>query len=139
MNNKKLVQILAVIFIVWGVLALLGSLFLALGVGPASFFISEISNSVEIGALAGGIIALTVIITLIVGALYLSTGIGLWKFKSWARILAIILSVLNLFSFPIGTILGICGLVILFMKDTKALFRGRSRVEKSTPAKKRKR
>jgi fructose-specific phosphotransferase system IIC component len=55
---------------------------------------------------------------------YIVAGYGLLKYKSWARILAIILAILNLILFPIGTALGIYTLVIMFNDETKALFRG---------------
>ena len=55
---------------------------------------------------------------------YVAAGYGLLKYKSWARILAIILAILNLFLFPIGTALGIYTLVIMFNEETKVLFRG---------------
>ena len=51
-------------------------------------------------------------------------GVGLLKFRPWARILAIILAIINLFLFPIGTALGIYTLIIMFNDETKALFRG---------------
>jgi len=60
---------------------------------------------------------------------YALAGYGLLKYKSWARILAIILAILNLILFPIGTALGIYTLVIMFNEETKTLFRG-----ESTPA-----
>ncbi len=46
-------------------------------------------------------------------ALYGGTGYGLLQQQSWSRIAAIVLSVLLLCSFPIGTIIG--GVVIYFM------------------------
>lgn len=49
-------------------------------------------------------------------------GIGLWRFKRWARIAGIILGILSLVSFPFGTAFGIYAMVILFRKDTEALF-----------------
>jgi hypothetical protein len=55
---------------------------------------------------------------------YVLTGYGLLKYKSWARILAIILAILNLILFPIGTALGIYTLVIMFNEEVKALFKG---------------
>ena len=60
---------------------------------------------------------------------YVAAGYGLLKYKSWARILAIILAILNLILFPIGTLTGIYTLVIMFNKETVALFRG-----EATPA-----
>ena len=57
---------------------------------------------------------------------YILAGFGLIKYKSWARILAIILAILNLILFPIGTALGIYTLVIMFNDEAEALFRGES-------------
>ena len=54
---------------------------------------------------------------------YVLAGYGLLKYKSWARILAIILAILNLILFPIGTALGIYTLVIMFNEEANALFR----------------
>ena len=56
-------------------------------------------------------------------------GYGLLNYKSWARILAIILAILNLCLFPIGTALGIYTLVVMFNQETEALFKS-----ESTPA-----
>ena len=55
---------------------------------------------------------------------YALAGYGLLNYKSWARILAIILAILNLILFPIGTALGIYTLVIMFNEEAKALFNG---------------
>jgi len=57
---------------------------------------------------------------------YILAGFGLLKYMSWARILAIILAILNLILFPIGTALGIYTLVIMFNDEAEALFRGES-------------
>ncbi|MDX1583948.1 MAG: hypothetical protein R3338_10150 [Thermoanaerobaculia bacterium] len=53
-------------------------------------------------------------------------GIGLLKFRPWARILAIVLGILNLFNVPFGTILGIYTIVILMRDDVAESFRARS-------------
>jgi hypothetical protein len=53
---------------------------------------------------------------------YAVAGYGLLKYKSWARILAIILAILNLILFPIGTLIGIYTLWVMFNDETKALF-----------------
>jgi hypothetical protein len=49
-------------------------------------------------------------------------GWGMLKFRPWARILMLIISVLNLLHFPIGTAVGIYGLIILLNDETKRLF-----------------
>ncbi len=53
---------------------------------------------------------------------YILAGYGLLKYKSWARILAIILALLNLILFPIGTLIGIYTLWAMFNDETEALF-----------------
>jgi hypothetical protein len=49
-------------------------------------------------------------------------GIGLLKFRPWARIMAIILGVLHLLSFPFGTALGVYTLVVLLHAEAPAIF-----------------
>lgn len=53
-----------------------------------------------------------------------AAGLGLLQYKSWARILAIILGILNLILFPIGTAVGIYTLIIMFNEEAKAQFNG---------------
>jgi len=55
---------------------------------------------------------------------YTIAGYGLLNYKSWARILAIILAILNLILFPIGTAIGIYTLVIMFNNEAEQLFNG---------------
>ncbi len=50
-------------------------------------------------------------------------GIYLLKYENWARILVIILGILNLFNFPFGTVLGIYTLYVLLNDETVRLFR----------------
>lgn len=49
-------------------------------------------------------------------------GIGLLKFRPWARILAIIIGVLHLLSFPFGTALGVYTLYVLLNAEAPAIF-----------------
>jgi hypothetical protein len=49
-------------------------------------------------------------------------GIGLLKFKPWARILTIVLSALNLMNIPFGTILGVYGLWVMLSDEGSRLF-----------------
>jgi hypothetical protein len=53
----------------------------------------------------------------------LIAGIGLLRYKNWARHMIIILSVLNLLNFPLGTLLGIYSLWVTTHGGTKALTR----------------
>lgn len=47
---------------------------------------------------------------------------GLLHYRPWARILAIILGVLHIFSFPFGTALGVYTLWVLLSAETQPLF-----------------
>ena len=57
----------------------------------------------------------------VIGIPSLIAGIGLLKRKGWARILSIILAILALPSFPIGTTAGIYTLWVLTQKETEKL------------------
>lgn len=49
-------------------------------------------------------------------------GVGLLKRKEWARILVLILSVLNLFNFPVGTAVGVYSIWALVQPEAIAEF-----------------
>ena len=49
-------------------------------------------------------------------------GIGLFRFRPWARIGGIVLCIFDLIWIPFGTIVGVYGLWVLFSKDTERLF-----------------
>ena len=50
-------------------------------------------------------------------------GYGLLQFRPWARVLTMVLSVLNLMNFPLGTAVGVYGLWVMLSEDTEPLFR----------------
>jgi len=50
------------------------------------------------------------------------TAYGLWNGKGWARMIAIVLAIIQLINIPIGTIIGIIILIYLFKDDVKAYF-----------------
>jgi uncharacterized membrane protein len=49
-------------------------------------------------------------------------GIGLYNRKEWARILTIILSILQLFNIPLGTALGVYSLYVLTQPEVLSKF-----------------
>lgn len=61
---------------------------------------------------------------LLLGAAGLAAGWGLWHRQGWARILALILGILALLHFPLGTALGIYTLWVLFPRDAATEFAG---------------
>src|SRR5262245_64702806 len=106
------VRVLGVIYIALGVLGLMGAALMLIGFGGAAGIISASADPDE-AALALPI--LSIVGTALVIFLFafslpsIITGIGLLYFKSWARILGIVLSAVSLLGFPWVTILGIYG------------------------------
>jgi hypothetical protein len=119
------VKVLGVLFIALSALGLLAALFLGLLFGTASGLVglradaNDAAIALPIIGLAGTMLVVFLIALSVPG---LVAGLGLLKFRPWARILAIVMSVINLIHIPLGTIVGIYGLWVLFNKDTETLF-----------------
>jgi len=94
---------------------------LAIGIiAIAVFAFPEAVEDADTGALFGLSIATIVLLALI--SLSVLAGIGLIKGKSWGRTLAIVNAVLDLFSIPIGTTIGVLTLIYLFRQEVKEYF-----------------
>jgi hypothetical protein len=120
------VKILGVLNIVWGAMGALGGLVLlaifggAYGLAGAAIGHNLGAHiSLPIIAIIGSVLAL---LLLILSVPSIIAGIGLLYFKSWARILALVISVLHLFNIPIGTALGIYGLWVLLSQEGQRCF-----------------
>ena len=70
--------------------------------------------------LIGQIVAAFLFFTSIPGII---AGIGLVRRKEWGRILTLILSVIGLMNFPVGTAVGIYSIWVLVQDETVALFK----------------
>ena len=128
------VKVLGVLFIALSALGICAALFVGLAFGTASGVVAanadaDAAVALPIIGLAGT--ALTVFL-LAVSLPGLIAGIGLLNFKPWARIVAIVLSAINLINIPFGTIMGIYGLWVLLNKETEGLFSGRPQVTTPT-------
>lgn len=124
---------------VYAVLTWIGALFSFIG-GIAMIFFGSLGSTFMGGMMGAGMMdeavmgglmtAVTVvvgIILVVLSGLYAYTGYGLWLHKPWSRIVVIVLSVLNLFSFPIGTLIGTFGIWFFGFEETaKSLFSGTS-------------
>ncbi len=122
------VKVLGFLYIILGALGIVGALVcLALFGGIAGIIqvaghASDDADALMVAPFFG---AFAVVLFLVIVALSLPgivAGAGLLKFRSWARILAIVLSGLNLFNMPFGTALGIYGLWVLLARETEPLF-----------------
>jgi len=121
------VKIVAILNIVCGGLGILIALIvLLLFGGLAGVASSDQSPGSEGGAAVLGIVGGIAFIAIALFSVpAVIGGIGLLKFREWARILVIVLSALSLMNIPIGTALGIYGLWALINDDTRALFKAK--------------
>jgi len=118
------VKVLAVLLLVLGALGLVGALFATLVFGTlgAALGASQDENA-AIGLAVLGLTGIAVTIYLVVTSLAsLVCGWGLLNRRRWARTFGIILAAVSLIQFPVGTVLGVYGLWVLFNKKTEAMF-----------------
>lgn len=103
-----------------------GVLFLILGILSVIFFggIGLVAAADDPSALPilGIIGIIGAVVMTIIGLPSLIAGYGLLKGTSWARVLTMILAVINLFNFPIGTALGVYSLAVLMDDRAPAYF-----------------
>ncbi len=120
------VKVLATFHLILGVLGLMGSLLVVLVSGGLAGIINMAAIddpnaflAVPVVGLLGGILVMLILTLSVPGII---AGVGLLKRRPWARILTIVLSVLNLVIIPFGTLLGIYGLWVLLSENTAPLF-----------------
>jgi hypothetical protein len=118
------VKVIASLYIAIGAMLLLAAFFAPL---MLSFGAGMLAQSEEHGAQQGA--AVLGFAGIVLSAFLFAFSIpffvaawGLLKFKPWARIFGIVLGVLCLLHIPFGTLLGLYAVIILFRKETEALF-----------------
>jgi hypothetical protein len=121
------IKVLGVAYIALSTLGILAALFMSLIFGTASGIVGASADAKD-AAIAMPIIGIAgtmlVVFLLVISLPGLIAGIGLLRLRPWARILGIVVAVVNLIHIPLGTIVGIYGLWVLFNKDTERLFSG---------------
>lgn len=118
-DMRKHVTFVAALHIGFGVLTLIGALVLFLIFGFAR---TQVGDD-EMAMLVLGI--LKSVLPLILsgfGLLGILGGIGLLSYRSWARILVLVLSALSCLNVPIGTAKGVYSIWALLQDDTLDLF-----------------
>ena len=120
------IKVLGILNIVWGSIGAFTGLVILIIFGGAYGFIGEISFHQSEAAIAWPIIGiiggLLAVLLLLLSAPAIIAGIGLLRFRSWGKILAIVVSALHLFSIPFGTALGIYGLWVLCSQKSQDCF-----------------
>jgi hypothetical protein len=117
------VKVLAVLYIIFGVIGtLIGLGFMALlsfiGVAGAASD-PDAWVALPLLGITGAALGVFMLVLSLPGII---AGVGLLKFRPWARILTIVLSALNLMNIPFGTILGIYGLWVMLSDEGSRLF-----------------
>lgn len=119
------VKVLAWLHVAFGIIGILMGLTALIFFGGLATVVNltDHSSDGEIGSLVlGGVGGIAFLVLLLLSLPMIVAGIGLLNFRPWARILAAVLSVLNIFNFPFGTALGVYGLWVLFSPEGSALF-----------------
>lgn len=121
------VKIIGVLDIVFGILGVLGGIVMIIAfiAGGAGIGATGQQGAGGAGAARAGVGLIAGLITIAVSGFEIYVGSQLQQYKSWARVVQIILGILALPGFPIGTALGIYYLWAMFNKDTVALFEQR--------------
>ncbi|MGH9461398.1 MAG: hypothetical protein ACRD1X_09280 [Vicinamibacteria bacterium] len=121
------VKVLGVLYIVLGALGIVAASLCLLIFGGAAGIVGIVAHhepDARIAVPILGAIGVGVFLFLLVVSLPgIIAGYGLLRFRPWARILAIVLSALNLLNFPLGTLIGAYGLWIMLSAETEPLFR----------------
>jgi len=123
---KTHVTVLGIVHIVFGALGVASALLLMLIFGGAAGIVGATGDAdAQFAVPIIGIAGTTLVVFLMALSLPgLVIGIGLLKLRPWARISGIVLSIFDLTFVPVGTIVGIYGLVVLLSKETERLFGG---------------
>ncbi|HLD18931.1 MAG TPA: hypothetical protein VJB90_02885 [Candidatus Nanoarchaeia archaeon] len=122
-NKSVGVTVVSIIQGIEGVLALVGALVLLAG-GAFLGSYRGMMPGYDMAGFLSGFVAFFGIILLVVGILDLVAAYGVWNLTSWGRILSTVLAALGLLSIPIGTIIGIVIIYLLwFHEETKKAFK----------------
>jgi hypothetical protein len=115
---EKHVTLLGVFYIIYNFITLFAAA-IVIFVFAGTAILSGDQEAATVLTIVGTAVVLLLLILSVPGIV---GGIGLLQKREWARILVIILAVLNLFSIPVGTALGIYSFWVLLHHDTTPLF-----------------
>ena len=121
------VKVLAILHIVFGVLGVLIGLGVFVFFGGIAGLIQHDNDpdAAEVVPILGAIGGLVLLVLLALSIPGIAAGVGLLSYQPWARILTIVLSILDLINIPFGTALGVYGLWVLFTAEGAQLFEQR--------------
>ena len=121
-SHVRILGILHIVFGALGILIGLGLLALFGGIAGVVGMNAGSDDAAIAVPILGGIGGLIFLFTAAVSIPGIIAGMALLSYKPWARILTIIISILDLIQFPFGTALGFYGIWVLFSREGQALF-----------------
>jgi hypothetical protein len=120
------VDLLAVLFRIWGALALVAGLaILILAAGALAVITSAQRAALGPDFAAGltaGMFFVFAACALAWGGIHVTTGMALRRHRHWARLAGLALAVLNLFFLPFGTAIAVYTFWVLISDETRQLF-----------------
>jgi len=118
-NMKQHVSFVGAIHVGFGILGLLGALAIYISFKFAFSFVDHEPIAQQVLSFVGGTLSVIVMFFSVLGIV---GGIGIFSYKSWARILVMIVSAINCLNVPIGTAKGIYSIWVLMQPETQELF-----------------
>ncbi|MEW5984016.1 MAG: hypothetical protein AB1806_16810 [Acidobacteriota bacterium] len=120
------IDVLGVLYLFWGLLALVASVAVLVQAVGAVVFIAEAARTGRTIGLAAGLTAVLFLLfgaaALLWGMAHAIAGRGMRRQRPWARLLALALAVVNLFFLPFGTALAVYAFWVLLGAETRRLF-----------------
>ena len=119
------VKVLAILHIVFGGLGLLMALGMLLFFGGIASIIgmnAAPDEAMVAMPIVGGLGIFIAVFVALLSVPSIFAGVGLLSYRPWARILTLVLSVLNLINVPLGTALGFYGLWVLLSREGTEIF-----------------
>ena len=118
---KQHVTFVGALHIGFGILGLIGALAVFLIFNFVLGFVEHDPVAAAVLQTLGNILPFLI---LFFSILEIIGGIGLLSYRSWARILTLIISAINCLNIPFGTAQGVYSIWVLMQKETIELFEG---------------
>lgn len=118
-NMKQHVSFVGALHIGFGLLGIVGAFAIFFGFQFLFELVDHEPIAQKVLSYVGNTIAL---ITIFFSSLGVIGGVGLFSYRSWARILVMIVSAVNCLNVPVGTAKGIYSIWVLMQPETIELF-----------------
>jgi hypothetical protein len=117
------VNLLGVLFIVWGMLTtIVGLSTLALGAGAVAIIASGSRPASFAASFTAAAFTTLAVIAILWGLAHVAVGVPLRRHQYWSRLGGLMLGSIDLVLLPYGTALGVYALWVLLNQDAKKMF-----------------